>query len=156
MIIIDNMQKYSFMEDVMRDLNAVGIKEDEFALERNLYELEKNEVETVDFIGNDGGEIFKNKFKEFQEIQKGCGYCLAVGEYWAEDGRNVVIQFCRMEEMYPNDFEGYVKLYHTNDQYEIGRITGKEYWNYIRLNVRVSKVKIQELVAWYKQHNNYH
>ena len=58
--------------------------------------------------------------------------------------------------MYPNDFEGYVKLYHTNDQYEIGRITGKEYWNYIRLNVRVSKVKIQELVAWYKQHNNYH
>lgn len=140
------------MANVMAALNTFGVEYDTntygFGVQRNLSELVDRE-ETVDYIGFDGGDNFKTKFAEFIEKPH---YYKVSGAYWADDDKYVVIQFARLYEMTEEDWREYASLCGCEDPMEAQCNYGDPSPSYIRMNVRVSKGKMANLVRRYARY----
>lgn len=140
------------MEHVMSTLNTVGVEYATntrgFDVQRELSEL-VDSVETVDYIGFDGGDNFKTKFAEF--IGKPHYYKVR-GAYWADDDKYVVIQFARLYEMTDEDWQEYASWCGCEDIMEAQWNYGDPSPSYIRMNVKVIKEDLERFVNMYAYH----
>lgn len=140
------------MRNVMAALHTYGIEYDTNVIgsrvERRLSDLEQK-AETVEYIGDDGGDEFKAKFAEF------CGrthYCGIHGACWADDNKFVVVQLSRLYEMDAQDWKEYAEWCGCEDITEAQASYGDPASSYIYINVRVAKGNIANFVRRYARY----
>lgn len=147
------------MNNVMAAINTTGIAYNinsaGFYVRRKASDLLLKRVETfdtletLDYIGHDGGEKFKTRFFKFLEEPK---HSEVHGDYWADDDKYVIIQISRCCEMDQEYWQNYADWcgYDTPEeaQYNYGDPTP----SYIRMNIRIPKGDIRNFVMKYAQY----